>query len=118
MADRNAGNEKDRWSWYYAEAFSHIMHHHPRGTHWKVYCVLCNYRRWRGIHKNTCYPSYKTIAEEAKTSIDSVRRIVKDLRWLGMITIKYDKVVDRKKREIGRKRNIYTILPPGNFKNK
>jgi hypothetical protein len=115
VAPKNAGNEKDRWSWYYVEAFIHIMNHHPRGSHWKVYCVLCNYRRWRGLHKDTCYPSYKTISQEAHISVDSVRRIVKDLKALGVITIKYAKVVDRKRKRIGRRRNIYGILQPDKF---
>ena len=116
MAEKQAGNNDDKWSWYYTEAFQHILSYHPRGNHWRVYCVLCNYRRWRGIHKNTCYPSYATIAQEAHLSIKSIPKIIRDLKRLGMITVKYDKVVNRNKREIGRKRNIYALLEPSQFK--
>ena len=107
--------DEHRWAWYHTEAFEHIMKHHPRGGHWNVYCVLCNYRRWDGVHKDQCYPSYDTIAEQAHLTRRSVRRIIRDLRGIGVVTIKYDKVVDRRNHQIGRRRNIYTLLQPSEF---
>ena len=115
MDTKHAGEDTHKWAWYYTEAYAHILKWHPKGAHWKVYCVLCNYRRWQGIHKNTCYPSYKTIAEQAHVSVNNVAQIVHDLRGLGVITIKYDKVVNRKNRTIGRRRNIYTLLSPEHY---
>jgi len=99
-----------RWAWYDIRIYRRILSEFPCGRHDRVYLVLCNHRRWEGKHKDTCFPSYATIAKEAHISRRSIAQIIADLKGLGVITVKYDKVIDRKNRKIGRKRNIYHIL--------